>query len=289
VELRPHLSAREATVIADPTQIHQIVLNLCTNAGQAMGSAGGVLTVCLDEEEAATPGEATDPSPGRWVRLTVTDTGPGVSPEIAGRIFEPFFTTRDVGAGTGMGLSVVHGIVQSHGGSVAVERAPGQGASFVVRLPAAPPAWGPHGGGGAPAGGAAGRILLVDDEAVLVALGDQTLRRLGYEVVALGDSLAALDRFREDPFAFDLVITDQAMPGLSGVDLTREMLALRPDLPVILCTGFGGCVPPEAAAAVGVRDVMGKPFGAAELAAAIRRVLGGGSEEAALPLTGAES
>jgi CheY-like chemotaxis protein len=197
-------------------------------------------------------------------------------PEILPRIFDPYFTTKEKGEGTGLGLAVVHGIVESHGGFIRVESAPGSGAAFEVHFPAiqSPEPARPAAAQGLPTGSE--RILLVDDEAALVDVGRLSLERLGYRVTALGDSREALERFRAAPGDFDLVITDMTMPHLTGDRLASELLALRPALPVILCTGFSAGITPEKALALGIREFIQKPLVIGELAAAVRRALEGG-------------
>ncbi|MBI5014353.1 MAG: PAS domain S-box protein [Deltaproteobacteria bacterium] len=281
IEIRQELRSPQAAVVADETQLHQVLLNLCANAGHAMGAKGGTLTVTLDEVEAQPEGEGGGEGPRRWVELSVSDTGPGVPREIRDRIFEPFFTTKDVGEGTGMGLSVAHGIATSHGGTIDLESRPGHGATFRVRLPAVEPGPEPGGQESPAAAAGQGRLLFVDDEEALVELAAQSLGNLGYQVTALSDSRAALERFREDPSVFDLLVTDQAMPGLSGGDLTRAVRSIRPDLPVILCTGGGLAAFPEGAELVDLREVVTKPFSLGTLAAAVGRALArdGGYEQ----------
>ncbi|ADK83767.1 multi-sensor hybrid histidine kinase [Desulfarculus baarsii DSM 2075] len=265
VDLRQNL-ASEAVIMADSTALHQVVMNLCTNAAHALPKDGGFIEVSLADE----PDPAGGPG---WLRLSVADDGAGVDPLIRGRIFEPFFTTKAPGEGTGLGLSVVHGIVSRLGGQINVTDRPGGGSVFGVRLPAvdaeslqddsAQPAnlRGPE------------RIMLVDDEPGLAQTMGELLGCLGYRVAVFQDSRQALYAFQNDPSAFDLLITDQTMPGLTGEALIRRMLALRPDLPVILCTGYSESLKPDDAARLGVRLFLYKPFSHRELAAAVRQVL----------------
>jgi signal transduction histidine kinase/CheY-like chemotaxis protein len=276
IEVQPRLET-EAPVLADPTQMHQVILNLCTNAGQAMRAHGGRLDLKLTEVTLGADSQAIPPdlTPGPYVLLSVSDTGNGIAPEILPRIFDPFFTTKDKGEGTGMGLAVVHGIVRGHQGTVLVDSLPGQGSTFNVYLPRLEPlaAGKDETGPGKTLVGRRERILFVDDEEPLVELATQVLTRLGYEVVGRTSSPAALDLFRENPDRFDLVITDYTMPRMTGADLAREILALRPSLPVILCTGYSEDMTPDLAADIGVRTYLNKPVPLAELSQAIRRIL----------------
>ena len=213
-------------------------------------------------------------SPGSYARLSVADTGVGISPEILDHIFDPFFTTKAAGEGTGLGLSVVHGIVASHGGTITVSSEPGRGSTFAVYLPKflEEQARNP-GDGESPAPRGRERILFIDDEADLAAMGDEMLTDLGYQVTSRTEARAALALFRLDPSRFDLVIADQTMPEMTGQELVREVLTLRPDTPVIMCTGFSPLVDADSAKAAGVRAFAMKPLTKTELATTIRLVL----------------
>jgi len=277
IDIRQNLASISGKILADPTQIHQVLVNLCTNAAQAMQEKGGVLAVSLDEVDLG-PGDpdlGPDLLPGPYLRLTVSDTGQGMTPEVMARIFEPFFTTKEPSEGTGMGLAVVHGIVKSHGGEIKVFSEPGKGTTFQVFFPRiespaiTETATLPE----IPTGHE--RILLVDDEESLVRLGQQMLKRLGYEVVTKTSSLEALETFQAQPDRFDLVITDQTMPNMPGTKLAEELLRIRPDLPIILCTGFTETIKPEEAQTLGLRELVTKPLKKAELARIIRQVLEG--------------
>ena len=266
-------------VEADPTQIHQVAMNLLTNAYQAMEPDGGRLEISL-ETVAADDRNAVPASlpPGPCIRLTVSDTGHGFDPATRDRIFEPYFTTKASGKGTGMGLSVVHGIVTQSGGEVAVESSPGQGATFTIFLPALDPETteSENASPESPIEGGDEHILVVDDEEQIVMLQTEMLRRLGYQVTGLSDSRAALDRIRQNPDRFDLLITDLTMPRLTGDRLAEQARQLRPDLPVILCTGFSDRVEvlekesPPAFDAIALKPMIRK-----EIAEMIRQVLGG--------------
>jgi PAS domain S-box-containing protein len=277
IEIRREIRSN-AFVLADPTQMHQVLMNLCTNAAHAMRTRGGTLTIGLEDLDAPPPAADAPMEllPGAYVSLTVSDTGVGIPGAFLERIFDPFFTTKGVGEGTGMGLSVAHGIVKSHGGTIDVTSREGQGSTFTVLLPAISPS--DEGALNRPAAvpGGTERILVVDDEAMLAQMTAQLLERLGYRVTAESSSPRALERFRRAPHEFDLVITDMTMPGVTGKELALEILALRPQLPVILCTGFSEIIDEASARAMGIRAFTMKPIVMRELAETVRRVLDGG-------------
>lgn len=262
-------------VDADSTQIHQVLMNLCTNAAHAMRSQGGILCLSLKEVLADAALVALHPGlkQGSYVMLTVSDTGHGMNATVMERIFDPYFTTKKTGEGTGMGLAVTMGIVQNHGGAINVSSAPGQGTSFQVFLPrsvsdgklAEETREELHTGNG--------QILFVDDEKALTILGQKMLEALGYKVTAITSSLDALDIFRSRPDEFDLVITDMTMPGLTGRELAREIVSIRPDIPVIMCSGFTEFVNPDEAREAGIREFLMKPYVIGRLAKTIRKVL----------------
>jgi two-component system, cell cycle sensor histidine kinase and response regulator CckA len=263
------------TVLASPTEIQQMLMNLATNAALAMQYRGGTLEITLNDIDFQpdTPVFDLDIAPGEYIQLVVKDTGNGMTPEVMKRIFEPFFTTREVGKGTGMGLAVVYGIVTDLQGTITVESEIGVGSLFRVFLPkiksdvTSEPLKADDSPGGTE------RVLFLDDEELLVEWGHAALTRLGYKVTSMTDSIKALKTFSDDSSQFDLVITDQTMPGLSGIQLARALLAIRRDIPIILFTGHSDTVTPEEAQAAGVREFLLKPFGKQELAGAIRRVL----------------
>lgn len=274
IEIRQNIAPDTRAVNADPTQMHQVLMNLSTNAEHAMPD-GGVLEVSLDnveldEERAAT---VEGLRAGFYVRLTVTDTGCGMDKDTSERVFDPFFTTRDLGEGTGMGLSVVHGIVKSHGGAITVYSEPGRGATFHVYLPAVQSIGEREPETTEQVRGGSESILFIDDEAPILEMGSETLRRLGYRLTTRSSSVDALELFRFKPGAFDLVITDQTMPNMSGLDLASELLRIRPDIPIVLCTGFSRALTPELARAVGIRELVMKPIVGAQLGRTVRRVL----------------
>ncbi|HJV35275.1 ATP-binding protein [Geomonas sp.] len=286
INVSTHLADHLGLIMGDPTQIHQIIMNLATNAIHAMRVKGGTLEISAEnvglDTAAATSGP--DLPSGCYLKLTVKDTGQGMDEKTMERIFDPFFTTKGHSEGTGLGLSVVHGIVRNHGGAITVSSKPGAGATFEVYLPRIEQAGKDEtveAETAAPVGNE--RILFVDDEEELVFAGKKMLERLGYQVVIGRNGEDALQLFREQPGSFDLVITDQTMPKMTGTELTREIMQIRPDIPVILCTGFGPTVEKALQGleqdASGIKEVALKPFNRQELAGVIRRVLNKGEEE----------
>jgi two-component system, cell cycle sensor histidine kinase and response regulator CckA len=275
VKIQHNIGSELGPILAHPTQIHQVLMNLCTNAAHAMRENGGKLTVTLDEAEFSSDtglppaGLAT----GRYLKLAVRDTGQGMSPDITERIFEPYFTTKKAGEGSGLGLAVVHGIVESHGGMIEVETEVQQGTTFRVYFPVIDeeaPA-GEREGDSIPRGRES--ILLVDDEDLVVRACKKMLENLGYQVVGETNSLEALGRFRKTPDQFDLVITDMTMPNLTGVGLTLELKSIRPDIPVVVCTGFSDQLSPEVIDEMGIAALVMKPVLKGKLARTVRRVL----------------
>ncbi len=275
IEIRQDLRLESDTVLADPTQIYQVVMNLCANAAQAMKDKDGLLEVALVEVDLSSEPEIALPglSAGKHLRLNVRDTGHGMDKATVERIFEPFFTTKDLGEGTGMGLAVVHGIVQSHAGAINVDSQPGVGTTFQVYLPKIEEKAPDEAKVAVSLPRGAEKILLVDDEAPLVDIERQMLETLGYEVVARTSSLEALEAFRFKPEQFDLVITDQTMPNMIGLDLARNIFNIRPEVPIILCTGFSQTVTPEQAGKIGIQGFLMKPMGIHDLAVTVRQVL----------------
>jgi len=275
VELAVVCEADVPAVLVGEAELHQVVMNLCANALHAIGDEGGSVTVALERVELGGDAREThaDLTPGLYALLSVSDTGAGMDAGVRERIFEPFFTTKEVGEGTGLGLSVVHGIVRACGGAVMVHSRPGAGSTFHLYLPAGgepaePQA--PASPGLGPRAAVAARVLFVDDEGLLVSVGERLLDRLGYRVAAFNDPVDALATLRADPLAFDLVLADFQMPVLSGLDLAREIRRLRPDLPVVLMSGYVTDELQVNAARLGVRHVLSKPTPAREIA----RVLG---------------
>ena len=275
IEIRRNIEADLSVIMADPTEIHQILMNLCTNASHAMDDDGGVLEVSLTDfdTKSAVVTDYGTLQPGSYVKLTVKDTGCGMGSTITERIFEPFFTTKPVDKGTGMGLSVVHGIVEDHRGVITVQSQLGKGTTFDIYLPRieSPDTHQtqtvqiPRGKGEL--------ILVVDDEKPLVDMMTQMLERLGYTVVGKTASMDALEAFSAEPGRFDLVITDYAMPNMTGKELAEALMAVKPDIPVILCTGFSENIDAESAKSMGIKEFLMKPVVRSELAATIRNVL----------------
>jgi PAS domain S-box-containing protein len=275
VTLRPKLHARAAAVLGDATQVHQVLDNLATNAMQAMPS-GGTLTVELAVARYDAPRSSTigGLAAGEYVVLTVADTGCGIAPEIADRIFDPFFTTKEVGTGTGLGLSLAHGIVTELGGSIDVSSKVGAGTAFVVYLPRSGDAADTeHGAELELPRGAGQHLMVVDDEEPLVRLVTRTLEDLGYDTTGFTSSAAALAAFRADPERFDAVITDERMPGVPGTVLVREVRGLRIRVPIVLMSGFVGGGLIERAREAGADEVLKKPVSARDLATGLARVL----------------
>jgi len=266
---------------ADPGQIHQVLMNLCTNAGHAMSEKGGNLTISLGQchVDDKMPEKPPVFKPGDYVVLTVSDTGHGIPPHLVKRIFDPYYTTREKGTGTGLGLAVAQGIVQKHGGGITFTSEVGKGTSFRVFLPISehadtddvpeecvPDPVLPRG---------SESILLVDDEESIIHTGREMLEFLGYTVTCCLKSPEALDMFKTDPSRFDLVITDMTMPRMNGDRFAKELIAVRPDIPIVICTGYNPQIDETTAARLGARAFMFKPLTFQQLAFLVRDVLDG--------------
>lgn len=275
IEMHKHLENDADTVLADPTQIQQVLINLYTNAAFALRDRGGVIDISLQQVDSDKARGVLPPDlgPGSYLQLTVTDNGQGMEHATIERILDPYFTTKKPGEGTGLGLAVVHGIIKRHGGAIAVESALGKGSSFHIFLPRAEEEALKKTRAPIPLLHGQERILLVDDEPDIVTALKQMLEGLGYRVSAFTGSEAALQSFKLRPGDFDLVITDQTMPHLTGEELAREMLSLRPDLPIILCTGFSEAVSPEKVRDLGIKEFILKPIATRVMAETIRRAL----------------
>ncbi|MBR9985576.1 MAG: response regulator [Desulfosarcina sp.] len=276
ISIERDICTTECISIADATQIHQIMLNLCTNAAHAMEPGGGVLTIRLDPVTLDSAAAADSGlSPGRYARLVVADTGHGIEKDIIDRIFDPYFTTKETGKGTGMGLSVVHGIIKGYGGAIRAFSRPGRFTEFHLYLPkmdaiveAEPAIFNqPKMTGGHE------HILIVDDEEMLVDMMRQVLEQLGYKVSAYSDSAEALREFLGCPRLYDLLITDMTMPGMTGTGLAKAVKAVRNNLPIILCTGYNEQISQENAQSLGIQSLIMKPVGMQQLAETIRSVL----------------
>ncbi len=276
IEIRTDIPSVTDCIMADPTQIHQIIMNLCTNAYHAMREKGGVLTVTLDtlciDAENTVP--VHDMKPGPWFRLTVSDTGCGMAPEVLERIFDPYFTTRPMGEGTGMGLAVVHRIVNNLRGHITVSSTEGEGSVFQIWLPRLESAAceSEPAEKDVPAGGNE-RILVVDDEQQIVNMMRKMLEGMGYDVTVRYSSPDALEAFRVNPDKFDLVITDQTMPNLTGAEFCRELMRIRPDVRIILCTGFSDLISRKKAFDLGIRGFLMKPVDKNDMIRTVREVL----------------
>jgi len=259
IEIRLDICADCEPVLADPTQIHQVVMNLCTNAYHAMRENGGCLFL----------------QPGYYVRLTVSDTGFGIAKDYLGRIFEPYFTTKKQGEGTGLGLAVVHGIIESLNGKITVDSTVDKGTTFSIYMPVLTSKVGENSKTAADSDVPMGkeRILFVDDDNVIVELQQINLESLGYTVTGVTNSAIALQIFREEPDTFDLLITDMTMPDMTGEELSKKVLALRPEMPIILCTGYSSRINEAKAKNLGISEFIEKPFSRIDLAKTIRKAL----------------
>ncbi len=277
VEISQDSSCEVDTVFADPTQMSQVIMNLCINAAQAMGEHGGVLKVTLKNTEFENHVGGLDAKPGLYVELAVSDTGQGIPPEIIGRIFDPYFTTREIGEGTGMGLSLVHGIVKSCHGIITVHSEPGKGTVFEVLLPVceAETKQNAREAEALPTGNET--ILCIDDEQSIVKVVKRMLERLGYQVETRTDPLEALELFRSGPDRFDLVITDLTMPKMTGESIAKKIRNIRADIPVILTTGYREKISIEKVREMGMSALVFKPFVPHDFALTVRNVLDGKS------------
>ena len=275
IEIRQNIDDTTGMVNADPTQMHQIVMNLCTNAAHAMQGNEGVLEIDLSSVVVTQKSmmEYHNISPGPFLELKISDTGTGIDSKIIHRIFEPFFTTKEKGKGTGMGLAVVHGIVKDHGGDISIDSQLGKGTTFRVMLPQviAEPDNEEDSSSKVPTG--TEHILFVDDEKTLMDLWKRILESLGYTVTAKNSSLEALETFQKSPDIFDMVITDQTMPHMTGYNLAKRILEIKPSANIILCTGYSETVSLEKAEAAGIKTLVYKPISKKEIARKIRGVL----------------
>jgi PAS domain S-box-containing protein len=281
IEIRENLANDSGVVNADPTQMHQVIMNLATNAGYAMQEHGGVLEVTLANVELddLSASKHLQLDAGSYLRLTVSDTGHGMTAEIMERIFDPYFTTKDTGEGTGLGLSVAQGIVKAHGGTITVYSEMRKGTTFHVYLPIILEEERAEKQSLEPLPTGSERILFIDDEEILVEIGSQLLEQLGYEVVPQKSSTEALALFRSEPDRFDLVITDMTMPKMTGDKLALELMKIRPDIPIVLCTGHSKLISEKKAMEMGIRAFIGKPITKRAMAETVRKVLDAGGSQ----------
>jgi len=262
-------------VLANSVELHQILMNLCTNAVHAIGDEAGTIEIEVKRVEISRKERIQFPEldPGRYVKLSVKDTGQGIPIEMQKRIFDPYFTTKEKGVGTGLGLAVVHGIVKKSNGTIRVDSEPTKGAKFHIYLPEIELA------ANAPVVQAlqpkcgSGKILFVDDEKMLADIGERILKRLGYEACSRTSPMEALELFKSKPNYFDLVISDQTMPGMTGEALAKELMKIKPGIPVILCTGYSQLINQQRAFENGISALVMKPILINELADAIRKAL----------------
>jgi CheY-like chemotaxis protein/anti-sigma regulatory factor (Ser/Thr protein kinase) len=276
IQINTHLPDTDISILADPVQINQVLMNTCTNASQAMEETGGILEVNVEitslTQDAAN--HYPDFSAGEYVKIAVTDNGPGIDSKIIDRIFDPYFTTKEVGKGSGMGLAIVIGIIKNHGGAITVDSQPGKGATFTMLFPVVKKK---------PEIKTAtteelllgnGTILFVDDDEAIVNMTGQMLERLGYTVETKTNPSAALELFQSKPDAFDLVITDMTMPHMTGARLSEKLKNIRSDIPVIICTGHSPLIDEEKAKKMGIAAYVMKPIVIRDIARTIRQVLG---------------
>ena len=275
IDFQVSLTAVNDIILADSTQIHQILMNLCTNAAHAMEAGSGALSISMDNV-LLTSGSAAQFSgltPGPHIRLSVSDTGHGIQPDIRDRIFDPYFTNKSPGKGTGMGLAVVHGIVNHHGGAIHVDSTPGVGSTFVVLFPVIDKTVSADSPVSEDLPRGREKLIFVDDEPELVDIAAHMLTYLGYRVTSFVDPQAALEHFRKAPHDCNLVITDLTMPKMTGTGFAQAIHALRPHIPVLLCTGYSDTVTAETARAIGISGFMIKPLSMRDMALTVRRVL----------------
>ena len=275
IQIHQHLETETDLIVGDPVQIHQVMMNLCTNAKHAMRREGGALEVSLAEVtlQAEESLALFHLDPGRFLKLTVADTGHGIAPDITQKIFDPYFTTKEKGEGTGLGLSVVHGIVIEHGGAIEVSSQVGTGTAFHILLPLSEEMGVAPQKSEKPILRGSENILLVDDEALLTESYGQILESLGYQVVTQTSSTKALEVFRKQPGRFDLVLTDYTMPDMTGIQLAEALLKVRPDIPIILYSGFAEDITPQMAKSKGIKEMLSKPLSKPNLSEILRRCL----------------
>jgi len=277
IDIEHDIDSDCGAVLADPTQYHQIIMNLCTNAFHAMESCGGKLTIRLREQWLEGDGlfDELEGRPGSYAHLSVADSGSGIDQKTMAKIFDPYFTTKEKGKGTGMGLAIVHGIVKGHGGAVRVESRADAGAVFHVYLPLAENSIAKQEEVFETLVYGSEHILLIDDEEMLLEMEKNMLELMGYRVTAMNCSRRALEYFCDHAGEVDLVVTDQTMPGMTGMDLARRILSLKADMPVILCTGYSPNISKRSVREIGIRNLAYKPLALEELSKIIRRTIDG--------------
>jgi PAS domain S-box-containing protein len=276
IEIRQQIADNVDYINADPNRINQVLINICNNAHHAIGKRNGILEVVLeniDLTNGKTMQTYKDLSPGRYVKLRISDTGHGIEPDIIDRIFDPYFTTKKVDEGSGMGLSVVHGIIKEHEGVIRVNSEPGKGTSFIIFFPAIRHTRKKEEDlkKSLPIGKE--RILFVDDEESILSICGEQLKRLGYQLTTIENGQRALNEFRKNPHQFDLIITDQTMPKMEGVDLARAVREIRPNIPIILCSGYSDLLNDEEIKDSGISELLTKPIVKSQLADVVRKVL----------------
>lgn len=275
IEIKSRIESKLDLILANPTQIHQVIMNLCTNAAHSMKEKGGVLKITLQSIEMDYVRASQYPglSPGQYLRLRISDTGHGIDSKIRERIFDPFFTTKEQGEGTGLGLAVVYGIIKDLKGIITVDSEIGKGTSFSIFIPRIEKVISPKPDNNSPLPTGNERILIVDDEMSLIKTEQRALERLGYQVVAKSSSIEALKTFRSQPDSFDLVFTDQTMPKMTGINLAKEILEIKPDMPIVLSTGFSELIMEEEARSIGIKEFVMKPIKIKDIAETVRRAL----------------
>jgi len=275
IDIQQQLDGCDGNILADPTQIQQVIMNLCTNAYQAMKPHGGILKVCLDVFDVDTQFVRLHPElrSGKCMKLSVSDTGHGITRDTMERIFEPFFTTKEEGEGTGLGLAIVRGIVKAHGGAITVESELGKGTTFTVYLPCTEQSSHQDVANEGPVRGGRERILVLDDDESLARVTETILHRLGYSVIVTKDSLGALALVQRGPEFFDLIITDETMPKITGGKFAVEVQAIRPDLPIVVTTGFSEVMSRDKAKELGLSGFLQKPAGTRDIARVVREAL----------------
>lgn len=276
IEIKQNIDQISSLIFVNPSQINQVLMNLCTNAFHAMEATGGALDIALKEVNLDDKDFVHAPqiTTGKFIQISISDSGAGIDPSIRDKVFEPYFTTKKVGKGTGMGLSIVHGIVKNCGGVITFDSEIGQGTTFHVYIPVAKKNKGvSKQKSDSKVLTGKEHVLFIDDEKALVRMGKNMLEKFGYQVTVHTSSLEALETFRNNPHGYDIVITDQTMPELTGCDLSRKMLEIRPDIPIVLCTGYSTIISEKKAKAIGIKEFALKPLAQRDLAQLIRKVI----------------